>query len=87
MPNSTLPAGMMMLATAHQRDTPKALISGGRMSVTRQVRGPIQPSENRMDKAKLVRNRPYLHGKRMVAFLFCNTTVLFSGPEHISSKQ
>ena len=56
---------MMMLAIADQRDTPKFLNSGGRMSVTRQVTGPIQPSETRMEMAKQARNRPYLHGKRL----------------------
>lgn len=52
-----------MLATALQTDRPKALISGGRINVIRHVRGPAQPSENRMDRAKLVRNTAYLHGK------------------------
>ena len=82
MPNSTLPAGEMMLASALQRDTPKALISGGRTSVIRHVRGPDQPSEDRMDRAKPVRKMPYLHGQGSVTLLMiieqlCNS-VAFS---------
>ena len=58
----TFPAGMIStFAPADQRDTPKDLISGGRISATRQVTGPIQPSEHKIERARLARNMAYLH--------------------------
>jgi hypothetical protein len=78
---------MMMLEPADQTDTPKALISGGRINVIRHVSGPAQPSENRMERAKLVRNKPYLHGRRLITFLTFRTAVCFNGLVHYSGKE
>ena len=58
----TFPAGMIRIfAPADQRETPKDLISGGKISATRQVTGPIQPSEHKIERARLPRNMSYLH--------------------------